>query len=99
MSDFIAIPIAGWAIAHLLTRHAGPFNILLMLRFKTGASTARCMEQRKAGVTNVLCCWECLAVWTVPILYGVWTVEPMIVQVIAWVGIAWIVGRIVRWVT
>lgn len=97
--DYIAIPIAGWAIAYLLTKHTGPFNILLILRFKSGASSVRCMEQRKRGVSNVLCCWECLAVWTVPILYGVWLYEPVIVEVIAWVGIAWVVGRVAKWAT
>ena len=59
----IALPLAVWRLAYMLTHESGPFAVFETLRYQANAHDTACAEQQHTGITNPLCCLWCTSVW------------------------------------
>lgn len=89
MTELVAVGLAAWRVARLLTREGGPWDTFEGLRRLLGVPAEGLVE---GFLPTLATCIYCLSFWTALTLAGVWEIEPRVVIFLA----AWAVPALIE---
>lgn len=86
LEPLILIGLASWRIASLLVNEDGPALVFDHLR--AGVGLGREPGEVSGFLPLLFSCIWCMSVWTTPLMYVVWLLEPRAVMIVAAMAVA-----------
>lgn len=94
--SLLAIILATYRVAHLVTYEEGPFDAFRKLREWAGIKhddDGEIVEIPERFLPKLLSCLPCLSIWVACLVYLIWRIEPIPVWILAASGGAMMINR------